>query len=163
MPLCYLQFPSILCFTGSYQVSGLPQLLTACCRPVHASAAAAPPQNGPELPGPPPREGLGFRENERDMMRERERESSRDDPRNLYVGFLPPSIQEMGLQALFETIGPVLDCRLIYDRQTGQHKGYGFIKMAEEWMAYEALQRLNTYMVRPVLLTSSGNKCLPVY
>ena len=117
------------------------------CRPVHASAAAVPPQNGPELPGPPPREGLGFRENERDNMRERERESSRDDPRNLYVGFLPPSIQEMGLQALFETIGPVLDCRLIYDRQTGQHKGYGFIKMAEEWMAYEALQRLNTYMV----------------
>ncbi|KAK9849250.1 hypothetical protein WJX84_012132 [Apatococcus fuscideae] len=116
-------------------------------RPVHASAAAVPPQNGPELPGPPPREGLGFRENEREMMRERERESSREDPRNLYVGFLPPSIQEMGLQALFETIGPVLDCRLIYDRQTGQHKGYGFIKMAEEWMAYEAMQRLNTYMV----------------
>lgn len=48
-------------------------------------------------------------------------------PRQLIVNYLAPSVTESELRAVFEQYGPVQCSRVIYDKNTSQSKGYGFI------------------------------------
>ena len=56
-------------------------------------------------------------------------------------------MDEGGLRALFEPSGQVADCHLVLDRATGHHRGFGFVRMAHEQGAADAMQRLHNYMV----------------
>ncbi|KAK9823159.1 hypothetical protein WJX72_000730 [[Myrmecia] bisecta] len=71
----------------------------------------------------------------------------RDDPCNLYVGYIPKTINSAQLRAMFEHIGPVAECEVIGERSAAGHKGFGFVRMMTEWAAQEAIHRLHDYML----------------
>jgi len=61
----------------------------------------------------------------------------------LFVGSLPWSVNDDALKAAFEAHGKVVSAKVITDRQSGRSKGYGFVEMAEESEASNAIQALN--------------------
>lgn len=61
----------------------------------------------------------------------------------LFVAKLPQSITSERLKAMFESYGNVVDAKVISDRDTGMSKCYGFVEMATEEAAKEAIERLN--------------------
>ena len=65
--------------------------------------------------------------------------------KKLYVGNLPYSTTEAQVRALFEQAGEITDVALITDRETGRPKGFGFVEMATEEAAQEAIKRFNGY------------------
>ena len=60
----------------------------------------------------------------------------------LYVGNLNYSISENELANIFGNYGEVISVKLIIDRETGKPKGFGFIEMADENAAKQAIQEL---------------------
>jgi cold-inducible RNA-binding protein len=65
----------------------------------------------------------------------------------IYVGNLPYSTDNQQLAQLFGAFGEVLDAAVIMDRATGQSKGFGFVEMADDAQAQNAIQALNGTMV----------------
>jgi RNA recognition motif-containing protein len=65
--------------------------------------------------------------------------------KKLYVGNLPYSTTEAQVRSLFEQAGEITDVALITDRETGRPKGFGFVEMATEEGAQEAIKRFNGY------------------
>ena len=62
---------------------------------------------------------------------------------NIYVGNLPYSTTEDELRELFAQHGSVVSVNIIKDRETGNSKGFGFVEMAEQSEAEEAINELN--------------------
>jgi RNA recognition motif-containing protein len=62
---------------------------------------------------------------------------------NIYVGNLPYSISDDELRDLFEQHGEVTSAKVIIDRDTGRSKGFGFVEMADDNHARNALESLN--------------------
>ncbi|WP_320823697.1 RNA-binding protein [Reinekea sp.] len=54
---------------------------------------------------------------------------------------------EATLQGMFQAYGQVQYCTLINDRESGQHKGFGFIEMPKAVDAKKAIQALNNAQV----------------
>ena len=65
--------------------------------------------------------------------------------KKLYVGNLSYSTTEAQVRDLFAQIGEVESVSLITDRETGRAKGFGFVEMATEESAQEAIKRFNGY------------------
>jgi cold-inducible RNA-binding protein len=65
--------------------------------------------------------------------------------KKLYVGNLPYNTTETDLRTLFEQVGEIADATVITDRETGRSKGFGFVEMATEEGAQEAIRRFNGY------------------
>jgi cold-inducible RNA-binding protein len=65
--------------------------------------------------------------------------------RKLYVGNLSYNTTEEQLRDLFSEVGEITDIALITDRDTGRSKGFGFIEMATDEAAQEAIERYNGY------------------
>jgi cold-inducible RNA-binding protein len=63
--------------------------------------------------------------------------------KKLYVGNIEYATTENQLHALFSQAGPVETVSLVTDRDTGRPKGFGFIEMATEEGAEEAIKRFN--------------------
>jgi RNA recognition motif-containing protein len=63
--------------------------------------------------------------------------------KRLYVGNLSYSTTETALSDLFGAIGNVVSVNIITDRMTGRSKGFGFVEMAEESTAKEAINQLS--------------------
>lgn len=63
--------------------------------------------------------------------------------KKLYVGNLPYSTTEAELSDAFAQCGTVESVRIITDRDSGRSKGFGFVEMATEDEAAEAINRLN--------------------
>ncbi len=61
----------------------------------------------------------------------------------LFVAKLPQNVTSERLKAMFESYGSVLDAKVITDRETGMSKCYGFVEMASDEAAREAIERLN--------------------
>ena len=61
----------------------------------------------------------------------------------LYVGNLPFSATDDSLREMFGQVGQVESARIITDRDTGRSKGFGFVEMATEQEASEAIKRFN--------------------
>lgn len=62
---------------------------------------------------------------------------------NIYIGNLNYRVKESDLQQVMETYGTVESVKIIKDRETGKSKGYGFVEIAEEELAKEAVEKLN--------------------
>lgn len=67
--------------------------------------------------------------------------------KRLYVGNLPYSVTESGLQELFATVGEVTSVAVITDRETGRSKGFAFVEMSTEEQAKQAIARINGKVV----------------
>jgi len=50
--------------------------------------------------------------------------------KSIYLGNLPLTAAEDDVRRLFEPFGEVANVLLIIDRETGQSRGFGFVKMA---------------------------------
>lgn len=61
----------------------------------------------------------------------------------LYVGNLPYSTTEDELREAFGQYGEVLSATIIFERDTGRSKGFGFIEMGTEEEATNAVSGLN--------------------
>jgi cold-inducible RNA-binding protein len=61
----------------------------------------------------------------------------------LYVGGLAYSVTEKELEELFAEQGQVVSAVVIKDRDSGQSKGFGFVEMAEDKDAQNAIAALN--------------------
>ncbi|MBC7814578.1 MAG: RNA-binding protein [Burkholderiales bacterium] len=73
--------------------------------------------------------------------------------KKLYVGNLPYTITEAQLRELFSQVGEIADATVIMDRETGRSKGFGFVEMATEEEAQEAIRRFNGFSMASRSLT----------
>jgi RNA recognition motif-containing protein len=64
-------------------------------------------------------------------------------PRNLYVGNLAYSVTDQHLNELFSGVGTVSSASVISDKFSGQSKGFGFVEMADEKQAAQAISTLD--------------------
>ena len=62
---------------------------------------------------------------------------------NIYAGNLPYSVTEDDLREAFAAFGEVSTVQLIKDKFSGESKGFGFIEMANNAEADEAIKSLN--------------------
>lgn len=83
----------------------------------------------------------------------------------LYVGNLNYKISDNDLSDIFEEFGEVTSAKVIVDRETGRSKGFGFVEMANDAEAREAIDELDgsevdgrTIKVNKARPKSSGNK-----
>lgn len=63
--------------------------------------------------------------------------------KKLYVGNLSYSVTNDSLEQLFAEFGTVKSAQVIQDRDTGRSKGFGFVEMADDNAAREAIAALN--------------------
>ncbi|MGH7237281.1 MAG: RNA recognition motif domain-containing protein [Candidatus Saccharimonadales bacterium] len=63
--------------------------------------------------------------------------------KKLYVGGLAYSVTDQDLEAFFAEQGKVVSATVIKDRDSGQSKGFGFVEMAEDADAQNAINNLN--------------------
>lgn len=71
----------------------------------------------------------------------------------LYVGNLSYSTTEDQIRTLFSQAGEIAEIAFIMDRDTGRPKGFGFVTMANEDGAKEAIKRFNGQTVDNRALT----------
>ena len=64
---------------------------------------------------------------------------------NIYVGNLNYKVQEEDVKDVFETYGDVTSVKLISDRITGRAKGFGFVEMANDQEALDAIENLDGF------------------
>lgn len=62
---------------------------------------------------------------------------------NIYVGNLAWQTTDSELQSAFEAFGEVSSARVITDRETGRSRGFGFVEMADDNAAQQAIDGLN--------------------
>lgn len=61
----------------------------------------------------------------------------------LYVGQLSYSVDSESLAQIFADQGQVVSAKVIMDRDSGRSKGFGFVEMADEEQAQNAISSLN--------------------
>src|SRR5687768_1912840 len=63
--------------------------------------------------------------------------------KKLFVGGLPYSTQQEEVEQLFSQCGQVVSATIVRDKFTNQSRGFGFVEMATEEQAADAISRLN--------------------
>lgn len=61
----------------------------------------------------------------------------------IYVGNLPYTVTNDELAQLFAPYGEVSDVNVVMDRDTGRSKGFGFVDVADDTAARQAIADLN--------------------
>lgn len=62
---------------------------------------------------------------------------------NLYVGNLAYTATEADLRQLFAAAGALQSARIVYDRDTGRSRGFGFVEMADRASGEAAIAAIN--------------------
>jgi RNA recognition motif-containing protein len=62
---------------------------------------------------------------------------------NVFVAKLSPATTGKDLEKIFSEFGEVVSAKVIFDRDTGSSKGYGFVEMLTEEQAKAAIIALN--------------------
>lgn len=63
--------------------------------------------------------------------------------KKLFVGSLPWAVDDQKLGDLFSQFGEVVSAVVLKDRMTGRSRGFGFVEMANDAEADEAVNKLN--------------------
>ena len=61
----------------------------------------------------------------------------------IYVGNLPYTVGNEQLAQVFSAYGDVVEASVVMDRESGQSKGFGFVEMADDAAARNAIASLN--------------------
>ncbi|OVA17627.1 RNA recognition motif domain [Macleaya cordata] len=61
----------------------------------------------------------------------------------IYVGNLPWQVDDARLEQVFSEHGKVVDARVVFDRETGRSRGFGFVTMATETEVNDAIAALD--------------------
>lgn len=91
--------------------------------------------------GPPPSRGDGFR-GARGGGGGYQRAGSDNDNR-VYVGNLSWGVDNLALENLFSEQGKVLEAKVVYDRESGRSRGFGFVTYDTAEAANSAIESLN--------------------
>jgi len=67
--------------------------------------------------------------------------------RSVFVGNIPYESTEEQLKEIFSQAGPVVSFRLVYDKDTGKPRGYGFVEYKDSHSAFSAIRNLNGYEI----------------
>ena len=78
-----------------------------------------------------------------DAPRRRGESENTQMARKLYVGNLPYDTTDQDLGALFATAGTVDSVTVMRDQATGRARGFGFVEMASDEEAQNAISMLN--------------------
>ena len=70
-----------------------------------------------------------------------------DDECNLYVGYLPNSVDDDALFSLFSSFGRITQNKVIKDRATGMSRGFGFVRFADKQAAAAAVAAMHGYRI----------------
>jgi len=75
--------------------------------------------------------------------------ASRDNQKSkvVFVGNVPYDMTEEQLVEVFRTVGPVVGFRLVFDRETGKAKGYGFCEFLDHETAQSAVRNMAGFEV----------------
>ncbi|KAI0200287.1 hinge domain of cleavage stimulation factor subunit 2-domain-containing protein [Astrocystis sublimbata] len=73
--------------------------------------------------------------------------STKPPSRVVFVGNIPYGLSEEQISDIFSTAGKVLNFRLVYDRETGRPKGFGFAEYPDADSAASAVRNLNDFDV----------------
>ncbi|KAJ1327466.1 cleavage stimulation factor subunit 2 [Microdochium nivale] len=73
--------------------------------------------------------------------------SSKAPSRVVFVGNIPYGLSEEQISDIFSTAGKVINFRLVYDRETGRPKGFGFAEYPDPDSAASAVRNLNDYEI----------------
>jgi RNA recognition motif-containing protein len=65
----------------------------------------------------------------------------------LYIANLPNKVTEAQIHALFSQAGEIVTIELATDPDTRMSRGYGFVSMANEEDAAEAIRRFNKQLM----------------
>ncbi|KAL7674196.1 hypothetical protein ACOME3_000475 [Neoechinorhynchus agilis] len=65
--------------------------------------------------------------------------------RSVFVGNIPHGTTEDQMRDVFSVVGPVVSFRIVYDRETGNPKGYGFAEYQDAQTAQSAMRNLNGF------------------
>lgn len=86
------------------------------------------------------------------------------DHTNLYIGYLPPTMEDDELIRLFQPFGDIVMAKVIKDRMTGQTKGYGFVKYSDVAQANQATASMNGHRLngRAIAVRVAGIQPQPV-
>ena len=63
--------------------------------------------------------------------------------RSCFVGNIPYEATEEQLKDIFSSVGPVLSFKLVFDRDSGKPRGYGFCEYMDPETASSAMRNLN--------------------
>lgn len=63
--------------------------------------------------------------------------------KKLYVGNLSYQVTNASLEEMFTAHGTVRSAQVVMDRGTGSSKGFGFVEMADDQAANNAIRALN--------------------
>lgn len=61
----------------------------------------------------------------------------------LFVGSLPYNSTDEDLKQFFGQVGTVVSAKVIFDRETGRSRGFGFVEMSNESEGEAALAKLD--------------------
>jgi RNA recognition motif-containing protein len=63
--------------------------------------------------------------------------------KKIYVGNLSFTSNDHDLAAMFTQYGDVTSAKVVTDRDTGRSRGFGFVEMADDQAAMQAIQAVN--------------------
>ncbi|KAK4281582.1 hypothetical protein QN277_013055 [Acacia crassicarpa] len=81
------------------------------------------------------------------MWSNRDPDATKSGKGNLFVKNLPESIENVGLQDLFQKFGTILSCKVVMS-EDGKNKGYGYVQFQSEESANSAIEELNGSTVK---------------
>ncbi|KAI3800072.1 hypothetical protein L1987_35380 [Smallanthus sonchifolius] len=86
------------------------------------------------------------------------------DETNLYIGYLPPTMDDDTLIRLFAPFGEIVMAKVIKDHITGLSKGYGFVKYSDVNQANTAIANMNGHQLegRSIAVRVAGKRPQPV-
>ncbi|KAI1369256.1 hinge domain of cleavage stimulation factor subunit 2-domain-containing protein [Xylaria arbuscula] len=73
--------------------------------------------------------------------------STKPPSRVVFVGNIPYGLSEEQIADIFSTAGKVMNFRLVYDRETGRPKGFGFAEYPDADSAASAVRNLNDHEI----------------
>jgi RNA recognition motif-containing protein len=62
---------------------------------------------------------------------------------NIFVSNLSPYVKQVDLKGLFEVFGTVSSAKVVFNRDTGISKGFGFVEMPDQAQAKKAMEKIN--------------------
>jgi RNA recognition motif-containing protein len=65
------------------------------------------------------------------------------NPKKLFVGSLPWSVDDTKLSEIFSQAGNVVSAMVLKDKMTGRSRGFGFVEMSTDEEAQKAIEMLN--------------------
>jgi RNA recognition motif-containing protein len=81
----------------------------------------------------------------------------------LFVAGLPYDLDDAELEEIFEKFGTITSARVAIDKETGKSKGFGFVEMANDSEAREAIENLKDISLgkKPLVVTQAEERSSP--